>query len=124
MDTQNVVRCHPPRAGVRRSAQQAPLFVEQAGGDQVGNIGPFLHLDNGVVPPVRHAVVAVVFAVGDGEAGIQNDVLGWIQRIGIDERRIIFSGGVVPAGERDGLARPSRRASARPSYNASTTSLS
>ena len=81
---------------MRPSARKAPLFVEQAGGDYVRNIGPLFHLNNGIVAALRHAVIAVVFAVGDGESGIQN-ISGWIQRIGIDESRIVF-GGVVLAG--------------------------
>ncbi len=37
---------------------------------EIGHIRAFLHFNDGVVAPLWHAVVAVVFTVGDGEPGV------------------------------------------------------
>src|SRR5262245_48755137 len=62
-----------------------PVLVEQSGELQVWHFRPGLGLDDRVIAPARHAVIAVVVAVHDRETGIEYYVLRGIDWTGINQ---------------------------------------
>src|SRR5256885_17074789 len=72
------------------SFRQLPMFVEEAGREHLRDGCARFHFDDGVVAPERRAVVAVVTAVVDGEAGVEYDVFRGIERVRVDHGWIAF----------------------------------
>ena len=66
------------------------MFVEEAGREHLRNGCAGFHFDDGVVAPERRAVVAVVTAVVDGEAGVEYDVFRGIERVRVDHGWIVL----------------------------------
>src|ERR1051326_7375726 len=66
------------------------MFVEETGREQLRDGCARFHFDDGVVAPERRAVVAVVTAVVDGEAGVEYDILRGIERVRVDHGWIVL----------------------------------
>ena len=64
--------------------RQLPMLVEQAGGEHVRNGCARLHFDDGVVAPERRAIVTVIAAILDGQAGVRHHVLRRVERVPVD----------------------------------------